>query len=318
MRCPVRSPRGRGSLREPPRHQPTRGRATASRWAAIAGVGSRPMNARSLAICATLLALIGGGCGGGPERRSGVDPEAVLDGAFSHPIESAEIGADLGITGIPRLGRTSVRLEGPYVSGHGERIPRFGWQLKAKVAGFGVDGELVSTGDDLFLSLYGDNYRVGTEAVADVNRRVAAGFGLRPRGWLGPARYESDEEVAGVRTAHITAPLRGAAVGKDFEDLFARLGLSHPPAIHGTAEGWVGVDDNRLRRLKLDAVVTIPPPQRARLGGAGVIHLTGDVTAEEVGESQEITIPAGGGFKPIRDLFLSLNDLGVPVPPALF
>jgi hypothetical protein len=271
---------------------------------------------RSSLACLALAsaAFLGVGCGGG-ETRHDVNPVALLDAGLSHPIPSASVNTDIGlqVSGVPQLARpATLRLEGPYVSGHGERIPSFDWKLNASVAGFPVDGQLVSTGENLFLSVYGDNYEVGRAAVAAANQRVAAGFGLHPRRWLGPPRYEGDEDVGGVDTAHLVSDVRGARAGQDLQGFFTSLGLSHPPAIHGTAETWVGIDDQVIRKLKLDALVTIPPPARPRLGGAGEIHLNAEITAEDVGESQTIRIPAGGGFRPIRDLFLSLNDLGVP------
>jgi hypothetical protein len=268
----------------------------------------------SAACLAAAAALLAAGCGGGKTHHD-VNAEAMLDAAFSNPIPSAKVDADLGlrVTGVPQLASPStVKLEGPYMSGHGTRIPSFDWDLTASLAGFPVDGELVSTDQNLYVSVYGDNYEVGRAAIARANQRVAAGSGIDPRRWLGPARYEGDDDVGGVDTAHLVSDIRGGRVGHDLRAQFEALGLAIPPAIHGTAETWVGYDDQVLRRLKLDAVVTIPPPERARLGGAGEIHLTADVTAEDVGEGQTIRIPAGGEIRPIRDLFLSLYDLGVP------
>jgi hypothetical protein len=274
------------------------------------------MHPRFSVACVAMVAaiLVMPGCGGG-EPRHDVNPEALLDAGLSHPIPSAKIEADLGlqVTGVPQLARpATLKLDGPYLSGHGVRIPTFDWALNASIAGFPVDGQLVSTGENLFVSVYGDNYEVGRPAIAAANQRVAAGFGLHPRRWLGPPRYEGDDEVGGVDTAHLVTDIRGGRVGQDLSGLFTRLGLSNPPAIHGTAETWIGIDDQVLRKLELDAQVTIPPPKRPQLGGAGEIHLSAEVTADDVGESQTIKIPAGGGFRPIRDLFLSLNDLGVP------
>src|SRR5262249_56118958 len=132
------------------------GRPAAGR---VAGMHRARLSAALLAF-ATLIAA---GCGGGDSHHN-VDPEAMLDAAFSKPISSADVDADLAlqVTGVPRL-RTPARLhlEGPYVSGRGVRIPSFDWDLTAILAGFPVDGRLVSTGENLFLSVYGDTYEVG-------------------------------------------------------------------------------------------------------------------------------------------------------------
>src|SRR5262249_49843081 len=148
--------------------------------------------------------------------------------AFAKPISSAKLDADLGlrVTGVPQLERpATVKLEGPYVSGRGVRIPSFDWDLTASLAGFPVDGELVSTGQNLYVSVYGDNYEVGRDVIAHANRRIAAGSGIDLRRWLGPARDEGEDEVGGVDTAHLVADLRGGRVGHDLSAQFEGLGL---------------------------------------------------------------------------------------------
>jgi hypothetical protein len=239
------------------------------------------------------------GCGGDEEESRKVDAEALLDSAFSHPIASAVASIDLvaGAESVPSLSvPVSVSLDGPYVSGGGGRIPSADWELEAEVAGFGVDGELVSTGDNVYLSVFGDNYQVGRAAV-EARRQTLADPGLDPRSWFGPATYDGDEEVEGIATARIDAPLRTARLAADLEGLGGRLGLPsvRPPAGPGTIQAWIGIDDGIVRGLRIDAGE----------------DLAVELVLSEVGEPQEITIPAGGGFKPIGDLLSSLQDLGV-------
>jgi hypothetical protein len=242
---------------------------------------------------------LGVGCGGDEEKPQQVDAEALLDSAFSHPVGSAVTSIDLvaGAAAVPSLSvPVSLSLDGPYVSGGGVRIPSADWELKAEVAGFGVDGELVSTGDNVYLSVFGDNYQVGRAAVEE-RRQTLADPGLDPRSWFGPATYQPDEELEGTATTRIDAPLRGARLAADLEELGGRLGLPsvRPPIGRGTIQAWVGIDDGIVRGLRIDAGE----------------DLAVDVVLSEVGEPQEITIPAGGGFKPIGDLLSSLQDLGV-------
>jgi hypothetical protein len=249
-----------------------------------------------VALCAGLSI---GSCGGGDEERRQVDPEGLLDSAFSHPVGSAVTSIDLvaGAEAVPSLSvPVSVSLDGPYVSGGGVRVPSADWELEAEVAGFGVDGELVSTGDNVYLSVFGDNYQVGRAAVEE-RRQALAEPGLDPRSWFGSATYEGDEEVGGTSTARIDAPLRSAQLAADLEGLGGRLGLPavRPPAGPGTIQAWIGIDDGIVRELRIDAGE----------------DLAVDVVLSEVGEAQEITIPAGGGFKPIGDLVSSLQELGV-------
>jgi hypothetical protein len=279
----------------------------------------------SLVALLTVSAVVAApGCGG--TDHGPVDPEALLDAAAAHPIRSAdlEIGLRVQPAGIPQLsGPLSLRLDGPYVSGGGAGIPSFDWRLRASVMGFPVSGRLVSTGENVFLSLYGDNYEVGSGPVAAANERIRRLSGraggpplltLRPRSWLGPARYVSDADAAGTDCARIAAPIRGGRVERELAPLAASMGLSAVPAVSGTARACVGFDDHVLHELDVDARLTIPPAERASLAGATGAQLSADVVAEDVGEPQRITIPAGGGYRPIRDLLLTLGDLGLSTP----
>jgi hypothetical protein len=272
---------------------------------------------RSRTILAILLAAVvnAAGCGGSDHKT--VNPEAMLDAAAAHPITSAQTEIDLGVQvrGVSRLsGPLSLRLEGPYVSGAGRQIPKFDWRMKASALGFPVGGSLVSTGTNAYLSVFGDNYEVGTDAVAAANDRIAAASTIHPRSWFGPARVDGQGNEGGVDCERITAPLRGDVMARDVAPLAAALGLSEAPSVSGTARACVGFDDRVLHELEVRAVLGVPPADQASLGGASSIAMDLDLVISDVGEPQKITIPAGGGFRPIRDLALQLNDLGASIP----
>src|SRR5689334_7224738 len=96
------------------------------------------MRRAALILAAVLaVAVVATGCGGG-ESHPRVDPEAMLDSAAAHPIQSADTDTDLRlrIDGVPQLsGPLHLRLQGPYRSGGGERIPSFDWHLSASALG---------------------------------------------------------------------------------------------------------------------------------------------------------------------------------------
>jgi hypothetical protein len=254
------------------------------------------------------------GCGGTSHRT--VDPEKMLDAAAAHPIRSAQTEIDVRaeVRGVSRLSQPlRLRLEGPYVSGGGVRIPSFDWRLSASALGFPVGGRVVSTGSNVYLSLYGDNYQLGTAAVASDNRELG-GLGLNPRRWFGRARVEGDGNAGGADCERISAKLRGDAAARDLSPVATELGLSGPPTINGTVRACVGFDDRVLHELEVDAELGIPAADQQALGGASSIHLDLDLITSDVGQPQHIPTPGGGGYRPIRDLAITLNDLGVPIP----
>ena len=272
---------------------------------------------RSRVILASLLVAIVNAAGCGGSSHPTVNPEKMLDAAAAHPITSADVEMDLRtqVRGVAQLSQPlRLRLEGPYISGGGERIPSFDWKFSASALGFPVGGKVASTGTNAYLSIYGDNYEVGTDPVARANAKVSQTPGLHPRSWLGRAKVDGQGNEGGVDCERISAPLRGDAMARDIAPLLGGLGLSEAPSVSGTASACVGFDDRVLHELEVGAVLGIPAGDRAGLGGASSIALDFDVVISDVGEAQQISIPAGGGYRPIRDLALTLNDLGVPIP----
>jgi hypothetical protein len=273
---------------------------------------------RSLALVCSL-ALVAG-CGGSSHPE--VNPEVMLDSAAAHPIAAARTDIDLRlqVRGVPRLSEPlHLRLEGGYVSGGRRQVPSFDWRFTASALGFPVGGRVVSTGHNAYLSVYGDNYEIGSGEVAAANEWISRTdesnepLDLRPRDWFGRARVEGQGNEGGADCERIAAPLRAVALSGDLEELSAALGMSSPPTVRGTVRGCVGFDDRVFHEFGVDAEVGIPVADRQRLGGATSARVELDIVNGDVGEQQRISVP-GGSYRPIRDLFLTLNDLGVPIP----
>jgi hypothetical protein len=271
---------------------------------------------RSPVILAISLAVIvnAAGCGGSDHQT--VKPEAMLDAAAAHPISSADADIDLRmqVRGVPQLSSPlRLRLSGPYVSGEGRQIPKFDWRMSASALGFPVGGRAVSTGTNAYLTVYGSTYEVGDAAVAAANERVAQAPPVHLRSWFGRPRVDGEGHEGGADCERISARLRGAAVSRDIAPLAVALGLSQAPSVSGTASACIGFDDRILHRLEVGAVVGISPGSTG-LGGSTSVALDLDVSLSDVGDPQQISPPRGGGIRPIRDLALTLNDLGVPIP----
>jgi hypothetical protein len=278
---------------------------------------------RALATAIALAGLAGAAIGCGSSEHRDVHPEALLDAAAARPVTSgqAEIHLRVQVEGVSALSSPlTLHLEGPYASGHGVRIPSFDWKLTAGALGFPVDGQVASTGEDVYLSVYGDNYYVGRDTIGALNARIReAGdrgtlAGVHPRTWFGRAHYEGEGNAGGVDCARIAAPLRGDAVARDLGGLSTQVGLTAPPQINGSATACVGFDDKVIHELTIEAEIEVPAADRERLGGASGAHVSLAVENSDVGEPQRISKPGGGGYRPVRDLLLTLQDFGVPIP----
>jgi hypothetical protein len=274
------------------------------------------MRRRWRILAAVAITVVNGvGCGDSEHER--VDPELMLDSAAARPIRSAntEIDLVLRIEGVPQASDPiSLRLDGPYRSGGGVRIPSLDWRVSASALGFPVGGRLVSTGANVYLTVYGSRYEVGEAQVAAANRRIAEAGALRlqVRRWLGPARVVGEGNAGGVDCERIVAPLRGAQVERDLAPLAAELGISMP-AVSGRATACVGFDDRVLHELEVNVTLLPSPADTAKFGGATAVHAKVTVVNSDVSEPVQIDAPRGAS-RPIRSLLLTLRDFGVPIP----
>ena len=269
-----------------------------------------------LPLAATLIFSLCG-CGGGGHDR--VDPRTMLDQAAAHPIRSAQLDIDatLRLDGSGALSEPiHVHLEGPYLSNGSAALPRFDWRANASAVGFPVGGHLVSTGDNVYLTVYGNQYQVGEASVAALNDRIAtaasSGPAPSPSQWLIRPTVVGEGSAGGVDCELISGGPRWDLFADELGALTGAAG-SAAPVISGSGTVCVGYDDRVLHGLDLDARLTFPPEARARLGGASGAHIEADVEISEVGERQQIATPHGQ-YRPIQDLLLTLNDLGVPIP----
>src|SRR3954464_9291814 len=155
------------------------------------------------AVLAALLAACGG--------KSSGDVKSTLDKAFSTPIKSARIDLEvtLKLDGIKQLnGPVKLSVQGPYETGGSETIPKADWDIAASAAGQNFSAGFISIGDNAWVGFQGQNYEVGAQAVARINRQIrqAAGtnknkglsqFGIEPRDWIKDAQDEGSAKVDG-------------------------------------------------------------------------------------------------------------------------
>jgi hypothetical protein len=284
--------------------------------------------AHKIGLCVAVLAAAAlAGCGGGEPDPPDEPPAQLLAEALANPVTSGEssIDLDLDLEGSSFFaGEASAQLEGPFMAADGGGVPSFDLSMEAEVAGFGVDGELVSTGDDAFVVFFGENYRVGAERVGELDRRLRdlAGpegtpsvFGLQVAEWFQRPRYAGAEDVGGTETEKIEADLDSAVVAEQLGALAESLGA---PALvtalargaePGVAEAWIAFDDRTIRRLRVQFPFTVPRDLRGTSAGITGGTATLEVEVSDVGKEVEVEQPEGGGFQPIDQLIDRLTDL---------
>ena len=143
----------------------------------------------------------------------------------------------------------------------GRRVPSFDFELDATVAGFGVDGEVVSTGEDAYVVFFGENYRVGHRAGRRAERGLlAARDERRPPAWRSSRRsgsadprYAGTEEVDGADTERIEGTLDAPGRRAGLSGLLAAArrrraaaAARGPAAGDGPVEAWVAYDDHTI------------------------------------------------------------------------
>lgn len=307
---------------------------------------SPPVVRRAAAALAVLAALVGvaacGGAGGGGavEEERGVT--TMLDRAFKTPVGSADLSIDaqLELEGVEGF-EGPIRLEasGPYVR-RGDTLPRLDLDVAFGVqdAGQAIEAGFLSTGERAFLEFGGEFYEQPREDVRRANRELSRrrdartpgslrALGLNPRAWVLDPRYEGTEEVAGVRTDHLSGQLDVAAMLADLNGFVERSGAALggraaqaaalPEAeIERLAEVfeatrfdvYVGATDSRIRRMSTNLELVVPEAQRERFSGVERGSLRLSVELADVDGDQRVEAPASA--LPISDLATQLRGIG--------
>jgi hypothetical protein len=298
-----------------------------------------------IATLALLSVLPVAGCGGSEN-----DPGAVsmVKNAFSKSIGSAVVSIDFSanLDGSRTVkGPVTVKLNGPYQSNGGSKLPSFDWPLAISGAGTNFDGRLTSTGDDLFVGFQGQSYEVGKDVIARYNQNLAQqsaqnpkkkslrDFGIDPASWVKGAKNEGDATVAGTAANHISASIDFDKVLVDLNTLISKAGSTvtggRAPAQltkderkqftdsikSSSLDVYVGKADGKVRRVALKLEFGLKKAASNGVKG-GTIEFS--IQFANVGQPQSVKAPANA--KPLSQLLTQLNgsksSSGTAISPA--
>jgi hypothetical protein len=273
-------------------------------------------------------------CGGSDNDKGAQD---LLDTAFKKSLNSADIVLDAQLKlsgGASGSGPVRVLAKGPYRVNKG-KLPSVDLNLTISPGGGqAISTGFLSTGDRAFVKFQDAYYEQPKANVAQANNSLATrakqrgslkSLGLDPRTWLRGAKQEGEEDVAGVKTTHVSGRLDVQNLMHDFNDLVRKSG----GALGGSGAAvpkplsdadikqvsdvvkdpnfdvYIGKADNVIRRVAGQLQFDVPGGAQSALGGLKGGSLEFSVELSNVNGNQRIEAPANA--RPLSDLTKSLG-----------
>jgi hypothetical protein len=276
---------------------------------------TRPLVVALLAVAAAL-ALVGcGGGGGGKDLSAGLTPRQLLDRSAAEAAKLQSFRILIDGTGRIDLAKGAAvpgaeLLNGPItLSGEGPVQPpdRASIDAKLELASFSPQVNLTRVGDDVFLGLLGQDFRL-TLPASQVRLLDFGALYPTLTGWMKDPVTAGREDIDGSPTVKVTGAVDAAAAFADLAPLLQAGGSSAarvPPARlraalkEGTVEAWIGTRDLRPRRVH----IVLKADGTGIVAGVGAIDL--DLTATLSAFDEPVDIQA-----PRNPRELDLNQLG--------
>jgi hypothetical protein len=272
---------------------------------------------------AALLLLVGGivalaaACGGS-EKESARDPKATL--ADVKPLPSAQTAVAFRILfdNAPASVGDKVELtfDGPLRNNGPDKLPSLDWKVAFSGLATKFTSRIVSTGNNFFINLGGQDFEAGEQAVQQLadQARASKQKGLAQVG-LNPLAAVRDVKDAGDRTfdGETLAVYKGAIDLDVLMDQVERLSQGLPTngaaqtipqgrltaqqrgqvkRMFGSPRFEVGVaDDDTVRQLLITSKFTTPAANREAAGGITGGRMEYRVKYTAVGKTTTITPP---------------------------
>jgi hypothetical protein len=292
----------------------------------------RNVTRAALLLLATLAAVVVAACGGTDSASSEKPAKETL--ASVKPLSSAQVGVAFRIlfdNAPPSVGdKLELTFDGPLRNNGSDKLPSLEWKIAFSGLTTRFTSRIVSTGDNFFINLGGQDFEAGREAVGQIveqarssKQKGVVGFdplaavdGVKTAGTVTVAgakatRYTGTIDLDGVMDQYErlskTLPSQGAAAAVPQGKLTAaQRGQVKRTFGHPRFEAAVA-DDDTIRRLVVTTKFTTPAANRDSAGGITGGRMEYRVEYSDVGKPVTIAPPAN--TQPIADFARELQRI---------
>ena len=293
---------------------------------------SRSVSRAALLLLALAAAAVVAACGG----SGGAERSAKATLASVKPLPSAQVNAALRISfdnAPPEVGdKLELTFDGPLRNNGEDKLPSLDWRIAFTGLTTRFTSRAVSTGDNFFINLGGQDFEAGREAVAqlvaqarDAKQQGVSAVALNPLGAVKGVEEGGQVTVAGTKATSYT----GAIDLDKAIDQYERLSQSLPttgaaaavpqgsltPEQRAQVKRTFGsprfeaavAEDETVRRLVVTTAFTTSAVNREGAGGITGGRIEYRVEYSDVGE--ETTIVAPKDTQPIGDFARELQRI---------
>ena len=281
-----------------------------------------------------LLVLSAAACGGSDRASSEGDAEQRLQSVKPLPSAQVSVAARIFFDNAPPSVGDELELtfDGPLRNNGADKLPSLDWKVAFSGLTTKFTSRVVSTGDNVFINLGGQDFEAGREAVARLTEQArssrqqgVAQVGLNPLKAVRDVKQAAGRTVAGAKLDVYTGTVDADAVMDQYERLSQSLpttgaaqavpqGRLTPEQraqvkrMFGSPRFEAGVaDDDTVRHLLITSKFRTPAANRAEAGGITGGRIEDRVEYTDVGEAVTITPPAD--TQPIADFARELQRI---------
>jgi hypothetical protein len=252
------------------------------------------------------------------------------------PLKSAQVDAALRIFfdgAPPSVGdKLELTFKGPLRNNGADKLPSLDWDIAFSGLTTHFTSRVVSTGDNFFINLGGQDFEVGQQAVQQLadqarasQQKGLAQVGLNPLGAIRDVKEGGSRTVDGAKTTAYTGTIDVDAVMDQYERLSQSLPTTGAaqavptgrltPQQRGQVRRTFGTPrfeadvagDDTIRRLVVTTRFTTPAANREAAGGITGGRMEYALQYSDV--NQPVTITAPGNTQPIGDFARQLQAI---------